>query len=507
MKQFILATKKPTISALCNLASDTSNTNILYRLACIGNMNIDFQLAQNPCITTKMMKLLLDRYRNNADIVEYIADNDACDDEIIKYILDTGCTLNIAPSSLVSLATSANDPELQTQLLNYIISSDDSDLRAVLADATDISYQTVAPLLYDACPDVRDAMAQRRDLPADDLEILLFDPDIDVRCHAMENPNKNKQLVLQYFDSLGTSTIAEDECAVISAALKCNKLSYTDVHNLLNSVLSLDPSKFESAHARDYVLDEFIESDRLSGSDLLQLGEMSTHLLSSVIDKKGIDNVPAELIARLCQKLATEGGADIDVEVDISDDLLIDILERTKDPNCLHSCVDHHYWRVRETVARNRFTLVEDLKKLCNDADYDVSRYAANTLSWLKIHSPKEKLTSSNPVVKDKTPSTYWAVSPFEIRNYNELEPELGVVIPKVMKKVGSDLGCTLTYQFDNDYDYAVDLTVTTSTGDTYVLDAQQFLATLTSDVSKIVGSKRAVQDVERGIAAANNRG
>ena len=78
------------------------------------------------------------------------------------------------------------------------------------------------------------------------------------------------------------------------------------------------------------------------------------------------------------------------------------------------------------------------------------------------------------------------------------------MVLPKVFVKVAKDLGCKVDYKFDTtDYDNATKLVVTTDTGKSVTIDAQRFLAQLTSVPSKRSGINKASKYVEDALSRA----
>ena len=171
------------------------------------------------------------------------------------------------------------------------------------------------------------------------------------------------------------------------------------------------------------------------------------------------------------------------------------VLEVTDDTDFLRRYAKSGYWNLKRAVASNIHTPIDVLESLASDSDSAVKNAAKNTLAKLRRKSAKPR----------KASTTGWEVSPYSIETYAEIADELDPLIADVMTKVGKARMCTVDYRFDtNDYDTVDTLTLTISSGSApamnVTLDAQQFLAYLTSDSSKNVCTKNAVEYVQNRI-------
>jgi len=159
----------------------------------------------------------------------------------------------------------------------------------------------------------------------------------------------------------------------------------------------------------------------------------------------------------------------------------------------------------REAIARNPATPMPILERLSNDRTYSVREAANSTLEALskrQVDTQARDEERARLLAQPISP-TEWRISPYTSESYSDLAEELDGVITKAMNSVARALKCKLTYQFDvDDYDNATEVTITTNTGKEFTVDAQQFLALVTSDPSKNVCAKRTAEYITKIVQA-----
>ena len=466
------------------LARDTDNPKLLYRLAFDPSVTVLDAVAQNDDTPTGALKVIIEHLGDLDDsyrLIKHILFNPNCTKDLALYIVNN-YEDSLRWEHINRLAELAKDDhEFAAALAN----SSNHPIRCRVAGTT--KFQDILEQLsYDSDYNVRLAVANNKMTPTECLEVLAYDPESDIRVSASRNPNAPMGTVLALLDDEST------DFDTVVHILNQRKFSTKDVNKYLSQLLARD----HSAGTRDFdrstthSLYGLVDDYKLSNDILLKLldyndSTVNTHIANRQHISSAVVNKLLQLnnFERYSYRYKPYEGP-----------VWLSLLARCTDSSFLEYVPDKSDI-VSRILANNPHTPKSRLKQLATYTDRLTRMAAAQTLGLD---------TGADSVTDDELAGLEWSISPYELTEYMYISTELNMVLPKVFVKVAKDLGCKVDYKFDTtDYDNATKLVVTTDTGKSVTIDAQRFLAQLTSVPSKRSGINKASKYVEDALSRA----
>ena len=491
MKKYIVAdAKKLNKAARVELAKTTMSVPVLYRLALDGSRDVVQEVVANPSSPTRVLRAALNNKSHDYGIYAIIPAairNPNCDEAFIRYILDN-FKANISDYAVREVLKKTRSSDI----LKTLLSCPDNYARQEVAKLKDLPKDILDELAFDPSHYVRETIAARSDVSPDILDILIYDSDISVRRVVFANPNLSEDTLedaVKEFDysNVGAVSSSNNLNSILSTILARNDVS-ADVVNYIaeNAILHGHPTprtrnytNFSNQVYRDLIMNPKLSAENMNRILDLDIDEISLYALNN-------PNTDPDTRAQLMEYFVQNGK-------NLPYNLRSEVLRHVENIDILRQYGRSEDYSDRMAAAANINTPEDVLKRLSNDFNRSVRNAAKATLAAIEKRNRSSK---KNP---KKASTTGWSISPYELETYADIIDELGPTIDKAMGIAAKTLGSKLTYQFDvDDYDTAEEITVTKEDGTSFVLDAQDFLAYLTSDVSKNVGAKNAANYVCR---------
>ena len=492
MKRYVFAdTVKLDKNQRISLAQSTRNAALLYRLAFDKSEDVRAAVAGNKFAPPYVLKVVIDNSSGYSwQLSENLSKNAQLTDDVIEYAIDHDiCTYS---EHLPVILDRIKSPEVFVRLAQ----SEEVRVRQAVASNLSTPIEALDALAYDANSDVRKAIAARQDRGTEILEILAYDPDIGVRSIILQNPLTPKACVLDILDGLNYTDIS----------------SYTAVGGLLGVATRRDLTTEELDRLTDRLVSGRASADRGDRyyGDQGFIGIAGNRKTSSDALCK-ICSIDGNLSYDLCMAILNNPNAKSDVIAIFKDkinqgdirnrDITAKVIAKTDDAAFIRAHCDDD-GDCMNAAAKNIHTPKYILEDFASHREYYHERvrsdYAKKTLEALNnLSSGRAKSTAPR-----KASTTGWEVSPYIAETYADFGEELDDTVSNAVNIAAKALGTKLTYQFDvDDYDTANELIITTNDGKTATLDAQRFLAQLTSDTSKTVGAKKAAEYIQQVVS------
>lgn len=513
MKKYVsAAVVKLTKTAKVDLARKTEDPRLLYRLVFDPEIDVVTTVVRNKAtpeaalfVAADVISGINERWDRDKALRNTI-DNPNCGDNLLKYIISKGyCTSGEIAGAILNKSQSDD-------VVSTLCDSSDATVREAVASRCEkLTPEQLDKLAYDVNDNVRYAMANRQDASPDLLEVLVYDPSSRVISAAVSNANIPKAVKLEFWSDFDNyEMLASIANYGIHTGLDASDITSEELKPVVNFVYDL-PNMIDT-RCKKFVKEVAVElatNPNTPVSELVKLcslpcdsddGDIACGIVERYTgyrysnyryDNGNYKELPKSVQALLESKCISGEYQNAD--------LIRRLAAFSKNPDFLRvasrkgSSNDRwssgYYCRLE--AARNKYTPIDCLEALRKDNVQDVRMEAQKTLTKVS------KSSTIGPASNRK--STGWAVSPYNMEAYSEIADDLNDTIPKVMERAGKTLGTKLTYQFDSDdYDEVSELTITADNGKTVTLDAQRFLAQLTSDNSMITGTNRVLKYIEQ---------